>query len=240
MRPDAGGCRRRRARQYHAPMGLQTASGGEASPAEKAAVSPADGRPDAVARHRRGATVAGLITLLLAGTGFVAYAVSVSLAVPTPKYANLVIYPSPSKAPYFDLARLGSTGRVTSAVLGGGPAVMNWFQSTCVACQAELGTFATVADAERTKIHFLGIDINDPSTSAALAMARRARVDYPVAEAPGAASISLATRFGVGDLPATVFVSPNGRILGEVLGRVSRTELIVLLDNLAAGRPLNS
>ena len=109
-----------------------------------------------------------------------------------------------------------------------------------MSCQAELGTFAAVADKELTRIHFLGVDVNDPSPAAALAMVRRAGATYPVAEAPGIASISLATRFGVGDLPATVFVSVRGTILGEVLGKVSRAELVELLTNLAAGRPLNS
>jgi thiol-disulfide isomerase/thioredoxin len=178
--------------------------------------------------------------LLVLSTGFVAYAVSVSRAVPTPKYANLVLYSSPAKVPAFDLASLGGTGHVSSVLLRGGPAVVNWFQSTCVACQAELGTFAAVANSKRAEIRFLGVDINDPSTAAALAMVRRARADYPVAVAPGVASISLATRFGVGDLPATVFVSAQGRILGEVLGKVPRAELVTLLDNLAAGRPLDS
>jgi thiol-disulfide isomerase/thioredoxin len=177
---------------------------------------------------------------VLAGAGFVVYATVISREVPTPKYANLVLYPSPAKVPGFNLARLGNGARVTLAALGNGPAVVNWFQSTCVACQAELGTFASVADNERTRIHFLGVDVNDPSPAAALAMVRRARAEYPVAEAPGIASISLATRFGVGDLPATVFVSAGGDILGEVLGKVPRVELVALLANLAAGRPLNS
>jgi thiol-disulfide isomerase/thioredoxin len=205
------------------------ASGAEATPGTEVAE-----------RRRKRSAVGGLVALVLAGAGFVAYAVNVSRTVPASKYANLVIYASPAQAPHFDLALLGSQGRVTSAVLGKGPAVVNWFQSTCVACQAELGTFAAVADAERAKVHFLGIDINDPSQSAALAMVRRARAEYPVALAPGVASINLATRFGVGDLPATVFVSPSGRILGEVLGKVPRSELFNLLDNLAAGRPLDS
>jgi thiol-disulfide isomerase/thioredoxin len=184
--------------------------------------------------------VAGLIALVLAGAAFVVYATVISGEVPASRYANLVLYRSPARAPGFDLARLGSGARVTSAVLGNGPAVVNWFQSTCDACQAELVTFASVADEEQMKIHFLGIDINDPSPAAALAMVRRAGADYPVAEAPGVASIALATRFGVGDLPATVFVSVRGDILGEVLGKVPRAELVALLANLAAGRPLNT
>jgi thiol-disulfide isomerase/thioredoxin len=210
----------------------------EATAASGLTGPPNPGEPGAV-RRRRG-FVASLVAVVLLGTGFVAYAVIVSRAVPTPKYANVVIYASPAKAPLFDLASLEGKGRVTSAALGHGPAVVNWFQSTCVACQAELGTFASVADAERTKVHFVGIDINDPSASAALTMVKKAKAEYPVGQAPGVASIALATRFGVGDLPDTVFVSPSGRILGEVLGKVPRGELVAILENLVAGRPLNS
>ncbi len=218
-------------------MGIAAPRSGEAPPPGR----PAPDAPDRAARRRRNAALAGLVASVLIAVGFVAYAVLISRRVPTARYSNLVLYSSPAKAPEFDLARLGSGGaRVTSAVLGEGPAVVNWFQSSCVACQAELGTFASVADAEQTKIHFLGVDINDPSPGTALRMVRRARADYPVGEAPGVASISLATRFGVGDLPATVFVSARGDILGEILGKVPRAELVALLDNLAAGRPLNS
>ena len=221
-------------------MGRQGRPGGEETPGDRAADRSARRRPEDVARRRRHAAAAGVTALVLAGAGFVAYATVVSREAPTPKYANLVLYASPAKVPGFDLARLGSGARVTSALLDNGPAVVNWFQSTCVACQAELGTFASVADKERTRIHFLGVDFNDPSPAAALDMVRRAGAEYPVAEAPGIASISLATRFGVGDLPATVFVSAGGNILGEVLGKVPRAELVALLANLAAGRPLNS
>ena len=193
-----------------------------------------------LARRRKNATVAGLAASVIVAVAFVAYAVVISRHVPTSKYANLVLYATPIKAPSFELARLGSGAPVSSAVLGKGPVVVNWFQSDCVACQAELGTFASVADEEQSKIHFLGVDINDPSPSMALAMVRRAKADYPVGVAPGIASVNFATRFGVGDLPATVFVSSGGAILGEVLGKIPRAELLALLDNLVAGRPLNS
>lgn len=221
-------------------MGRESRPGNRQERAARA-TGPSPGRRSRdVTRHRKPAAAAGFTALVLAGVGFVAYATVLSREVPTSKYANLVLYASPAKVPGFDLARLGSGGRLTRAVLDNGPGAVNWFQSTCVACQAELGTFAAVADKELTRIHFLGVDVNDPSPAAALAMVRRTGAAYPVAEAPGIASISLATRFGVGDLPATVFVSRQGRILGEVLGKVSRAELVALLTNLAAGRPLNS
>lgn len=194
----------------------------------------------AAARRRTRVTVAALVGAVVVAAGFVAYAVNVSRSVPASQWANLVVYQSPARAPSFDLANLAGKGRVTSALLGKGPAVVNWFRSTCVACQAELGTFAAVADREGAHVSFVGIDINDVSPSAALNMVRKARVDYPVGEAPGLGSINLATSFGVGDLPATVFVSPQRKILGEVLGKVSTSELQALLGNLVAGRALNA
>lgn len=221
-------------------MALQVPAGGEGPPRGPTDSQTAGLGPEGTARRHQRAAVAGMIAAVLICAGFVVYAIAVSRANQTSKYANVVLYASPAKVPSFDLASLGSKARVTSTLLSNGPAAVNWFQSTCVACQGELATFASVADQERSKVRFLGIDINDPSPAAALAMVRRARADYPVAEAPGVASISLATRFGVGDLPATVFVSPRGKILGEVLGKIPRTELVALLANLVAGRPLNA
>jgi thiol-disulfide isomerase/thioredoxin len=217
-------------------MSVETTISAQSVPGDKTGRSV----PDAFARRRRNATVAGVLASVLVGVGFVGYAVVISRHVPTTKYSNLILYASPVKAPGFDLQRLGNGAPVTSALLGNGPAVVNWFQSTCVACQAELGTFASVADSEKAKIRFLGVDVNDPSPATALSMVLRAKADYPVGEAPGLASIGFATRFGVGNLPATVFVSADGRILGEVLGTIPRAELEALLANLAAGRPLNS
>ncbi len=184
--------------------------------------------------------IAAVAASVVVAVAFVSYAVVVSQRAPTSKFSNLVLYSKPAKTPSFTLSSLGGGPSISSSALSGGPAVVNWFQSTCVACQAEIGAFASVANRAQPKVHVLGIDIDDPSPSNALTMVHKAKAGYPVAEAPGIASISLATRFGVGDLPATVFVSSKGDILGEVLGKIPRNELLTLLDNLAAGRPLNS
>ena len=200
--------------------------------------------PDAsqdISRRRTRATIIGSTAAVLIAVGFVAYAVEISRAVPTAKYANLVLSPSPAQVPRFGpLARLGGGAPITASVFTGGPTVVNWFRSPCVACQAELGTFASVAREERGKLRVLGVDIDDPSPTTALAMIRRAKADYPVAEAPGAAYQSFASRFGVYATPTTVFISAGGKVLGEVLGNVPRAELSSLFANLAAGRSLNS
>ena len=100
-------CRASHGRQYHASMGLQSLPAG-AGPDDQGTKNPAmQDQPSAAPGHRRHLAVIGLVVLGALGAGFVAYAVNVSRTVPSSKYANLVVYASPAKAPSFDLARLG-------------------------------------------------------------------------------------------------------------------------------------
>ena len=148
-------------------MSLQSLPAG-AGPDDQGTKNPAmQDQPSAAPGHRRHLAVIGLVCLVLLGAGFVAYAVNVSRTVPSSKYREFrSSTPRQPRLPPSNLARLGGPGRLTSAVLGGGPAVVNWFQSTCVACQAELGTFAAVANQERA----------ESVSSESISMTRRSRL----------------------------------------------------------------
>lgn len=74
--------------------------------------------------------------------------------------------------------------------------------------RAELSAFSRVAK-EDPKVHFVGIDVADPSLATALSLARSAGISYPVlADRAG----KVAAAYRVGGLPTTVSVSPAGRI----------------------------
>lgn len=200
---------------------------------------PQQTQPEQPKRHNRAAII-GLCAAVFAGVAFVAYAVSVAQqragAPMTSAQVGLIVYPSPRTVPSFSLSALGTTGHVTPAVLGRGPAVVNFFASWCTACQAELGTFASVARQDRAKLHFLGIDFNDYAPAQATAMLARAGADYPVGVSK---SLGFASAFGVGEgLPTTVLIDPQGKAVGEVLGKLPRSQLVHVLDELAAGKPL--
>ncbi len=113
------------------------------------------------------------------------------------------------KAPAFSLAAVtGGAGPVTLAGLAGQPVVLNFWASTCVDCRAELAGFAKVAAAE-PKIRFIGIDVGDPSSTAAESMARSAGIEYPIlADTDG----RVASSYKVSGLPTTVYVDPTGHI----------------------------
>ncbi len=112
------------------------------------------------------------------------------------------------QAPTFDLPVLGASGNLSLAGLRGQPVVLNFWASTCVNCRAELKAFAQVA-TEDPKIHFVGVDVADPSPPAAAALARSAGVSYPsVVDASG----GIASTYQVSGLPTTVYIDPSGKV----------------------------
>lgn len=180
------------------------------------------------------------VVAVLAVAAFVVYAVAVAQhksAQPVTASSNVIVYHPSHPLPDFTLRRLGGGAAVTEAALRGGPAVVNFFASWCTACQAELGTFAAAARAQGNRLRVLGVDENDSDPAKALVLLHDAHAGYAVGVAPG---VDLATLFGVGDLPSTVFIGTNGRIVGEVLGKLPRSELDHLMTLDERGRALTS
>jgi thiol-disulfide isomerase/thioredoxin len=206
-----------------------------------AADPPAGASPPASSETRRKAlTFGGMSLAVVLALAFVVYAVHVAQqqgARSPAASSNLIVYSPPMPLPSFSLKRLGGGSAVTEGQVAGRPAAVNFFASWCTACQAELGTFAAASSLERSKLSVLGIDMNDLAPQKALSMLQAVHAAYPVGVAHG---VDLATAFGVGDLPATVFINAEHKIVGEVLGKLPRSELVRLMNDVAAGRSLRS
>src|SRR5581483_5038789 len=77
-----------------------------------------------------------------------------------------------------------------------------------VDCRSELKDFAQIAGQD-PKIHFIGVDVADPSQAAAISLARSAGTAYPnVIDSGG----QLASKYRVAGLPTTVYVDATGKI----------------------------
>lgn len=123
----------------------------------------------------------------------------------------------------FDLPALAASNgpRIDLAQFRGTPVVVNVFASTCAPCVEELPRFQAAATRHRGNLHVIGVDFLD-ERSAGLALVRRTGVRFPVAfDQQG----TLATTWRLSGLPGTIFLDREGRLVAQVRGTISATEL---------------
>ena len=127
----------------------------------------------------------------------------------------------PAPAKNFSLGALGHPGqRITLSSLAGRPVIVNFFASWCTPCQQETPMLARFA--RHTSVAVIGIDVNDP-TSSALRFVHKTGVTYPVATESAMGSTVVA--YDLPGLPATFFLDSRHRIVKRVYGAVSPAEL---------------
>ena len=168
---------------------------------------------------------AGLVGVLLAGAGR-----------PGIENQRLDQGPGSGPAPVFELPSLDDpTQTVRLADYRGQPVVLNFWASWCVPCRREMPRLAAAARRLQGRVAFLGVDYKDPPEDA-LPFVRKTGVGYPSAvDRDG----SLGARYGLYGLPTTVFIRPDGRIVGRYLGEMQGGTLERLLNQLLEASGLN-
>ena len=127
----------------------------------------------------------------------------------------------PASAKNVSLGALGHPAhRITLSSLAGRPVIVNFFASWCTPCQKETPMLARFA--KHTNVAVIGIDVNDP-TSSALAFVHKTGVTYPVATE--SAMGSTVVDYNLPGLPATFFLDSRHRIVKRVYGAVTQAEL---------------
>jgi cytochrome c biogenesis protein CcmG/thiol:disulfide interchange protein DsbE len=104
--------------------------------------------------------------------------------------------------------------------MAGRPVIVNFFASWCTPCQKETPMLARFA--RHTNVAVIGVDVNDP-TSSALAFVHKTGVTYPVATE--SAMGSTVVNYNLPGLPATFFLDSRHRIVKRVYGAVTQAEL---------------
>ena len=111
--------------------------------------------------------------------------------------------------PALTLDCLGGGNPVHLAGLRGKPTVINLWASWCGPCREELPLFAKAHEQLGDRIQILGIDFADDAPDAALSLAAKAGVTYPLVADPKS---SVQAALLVVGLPQTVFVDEQGTI----------------------------
>ena len=125
-------------------------------------------------------------------------------------------------APGFRLEDLrDSEETIALADFAGRPVVLNFWASWCVPCRSEMPALQAAHQRLAGQVMFVGINHQDSRTSAT-DLLDETGVTYPSGRDPNG---EVAASYGLYGLPATVFISADGKILATRTGEIGQTEL---------------
>lgn len=123
------------------------------------------------------------------------------------------------------------SGSLSLKALRGYPVVLNFWASWCTPCEREAGLLAAAAQAQRGRVVFLAVDVNDFASDA-----RRFLGAHGVPYVAVRSSSSISERFGLVGLPETFYVDRSGRIRGMTRGQLSAVSLRQQIARAARAR----
>jgi thiol-disulfide isomerase/thioredoxin len=114
--------------------------------------------------------------------------------------------------------------------------VVNVWGSWCAPCRAEAPDL-TAASEELADdgVEFLGINSRDLDRAAAQAFQRRFEVPYPsIYDQQGRTLLAFRGTLSPNAIPSTVVIDDQGRVAASVIGEVSRSTLVGLVEDVIA------
>ncbi len=126
---------------------------------------------------------------------------------------------------------------ISLADYAGQTVVVNVWGSWCAPCRAEAPDLVDAAAALESKdVAFLGINSRDLNQAAARAFVRRFDIPYPsIYDQGGQTLLAFRGTLTANSIPSTVVIDDQGRVAARVLGEVSRSTLVGLVEDVQAG-----
>jgi thiol-disulfide isomerase/thioredoxin len=121
---------------------------------------------------------------------------------------------------------LVSGGKLSLAADRGHVVVLNFWGSWCTVCHQEAPVLSTAARQFRASgVRFVGVDVADNSASAT-AYLRHYRISYPSLTDPGdLIAVKFNQLIPISAFPSTLVISPDGKIVGRVIGAATLRDL---------------
>jgi cytochrome c biogenesis protein CcmG/thiol:disulfide interchange protein DsbE len=148
----------------------------------------------------------------------------------SPLTARLPIIWSPHGTWPRELDQTLRRGTLRLADLRGHPVVVNFFASWCYACNREAAVLTAAARRARSRVLFLGADVNDYGPAA-----RRFLRTHRVPFAAVRSGSSIVKAFGLIGLPETFYLDRRGHVLLVTRGELTPASLARGLRRLAVG-----
>lgn len=136
-------------------------------------------------------------------------------------------------APSFDLPRIDSGGRISSALLEGRIVVVNFWASWCVPCRTENPVLDRFYEARQTDVEVVGILYGD-DRGPALDFRREEGGSWPLVDDPDGRT---AINFGTRGVPETFVIDARGTVTARLIGAVTSLSLERAVANARLGGP---
>jgi thiol-disulfide isomerase/thioredoxin len=119
----------------------------------------------------------------------------------------------------------------------GNVVVVNVWGSWCPPCRAEAPMLADAARHLKKKgVVFLGINSRNPEQAGPQAFERRYDIPYDsIYDPDGQTLLAFHGTLAPNSIPSTVVIDKQGRVAASVIGKVTRTTLEDLVDDVLAG-----
>ena len=125
---------------------------------------------------------------------------------------------------------LGGEGEVQLSDLRGKGVLVNFWATWCGPCQSEIPALIRLSERYSGE-HFAIIGISSESPATVRSFARARGVNYPLMRDVGG---KLDRAFGVNTIPFSVFIGPDGKVVGDVTGELSESEGAERIEALIA------
>jgi thiol-disulfide isomerase/thioredoxin len=114
--------------------------------------------------------------------------------------------------------------------------VVNVWGSWCAPCRAEAPELVAASEELAARdVEFLGINSRDLDKAAALAFQRRFEVPYPsIYDQRGRTLLAFRGTLSPNAIPSTVVIDDQGRVAASVIGEVTRSTLVGLVEDVIA------
>jgi thiol-disulfide isomerase/thioredoxin len=152
---------------------------------------------------------------------------------------NLTLIPPEDREPVAEISgpSLDGDSTLSSKAYSGKVVVINVWGSWCPPCRKEAADLQAASKETAAVAQFLGVTSRDLQTAAPRQFVRANKVTYPSIHDPsGQALLAFARDLPPSAIPSTMILDREGRLAVRVLGPVSKTTLVQMINDTANGR----
>lgn len=140
-------------------------------------------------------------------------------------------------APEIKGAVLGEDKQISTADLTGKVVVLNVWGSWCGPCRVEAPDLQAASVQTEGVAQFIGLNTRDFDQGPPIAFNRAHKITYPsIWDPTGSVLVSLSGTLPPKAIPSTLVIDKEGRVAARIVGTVTETTLVDLINDVAAGK----